>query len=61
MFKNKSFYVTCFCSLVDNHEPNRKEAEYLWEKIGNQYIRENEEQLKEKLVSDNLDHYLPNG
>jgi len=52
-----------FFSQVDDHPPNREEAERLWDEIGNQYINENEVQLKEKLdfLPDHLDHYPPNG
>lgn len=52
-----------FSSQVDDHLPNREEAERLWDEIGNQYINENEVQLKEKLdfLPDHLDHYPPNG
>jgi len=52
-----------FCRQVDDHQPNREEAEHLWDEIGNQYINENEVQLKEKLdfLPDNLEHYPPNG
>ncbi|KAE9539721.1 hypothetical protein AGLY_004973 [Aphis glycines] len=47
---------------VDDHLPNREEAERLWDEIGNQYINENEVQLKEKLdfLPDHLNHYPPN-
>lgn len=51
------------CSQVDNHQPNREEAEHLWDEIGNQYLNENEVKFKEKMdfLPDNLDHYPPNG
>jgi len=54
---------TFFFSQVDDHLPNREEAERLWDEIGNQYINENEVQLKEKLdfLPDHLNHYPPNG
>jgi len=57
------FDIFFFFSQVDDHLPNREEAERLWDEIGNQYINENEVQLKEKLdfLPDNLDHYPPNG
>lgn len=56
-------HVFLFRSQIDDHQPNREEAECLWEKIGNQYLSENEEQLKEKMdfLPDNLDHYPLNG
>ncbi|VVC44258.1 Armadillo-type fold,Armadillo-like helical [Cinara cedri] len=46
---------------VDEHQPNREEAERLWDEIGSQYINENEVQLKEKLdfLPEYLDHYPP--
>lgn len=52
-----------FYSQVDDHQPNREEAERLWDEIGNQYVNENEVQLKEKIdfLPDNLEHYPPNG
>lgn len=64
ILKINYIYVShIFCSQVDDHLPNREEAERLWDEIGNQYLHENEEQLKEKIdfLPDNLDHYPPNG
>lgn len=58
------FYLCyIYCSQVDEHLPNREEAEHLWDEIGNQYIIENEVQLKEKIdfLPEYLDHYPPNG
>ncbi|CAI6366006.1 unnamed protein product [Macrosiphum euphorbiae] len=47
---------------VDDHLPNREEAERQWDEIGNQYITENIGQFRETLdcLPENLDHYPPN-
>ncbi|XP_050431028.1 dynein axonemal assembly factor 5 [Adelges cooleyi] len=47
---------------VDDHKPNREEAERFWDEIGNLYLSENEEKLKDKMdfLPEKLDHYPPN-
>ncbi|XP_050523556.1 dynein axonemal assembly factor 5 isoform X2 [Daktulosphaira vitifoliae] len=47
---------------VDDHKPNRDEAEKFWKEIGIQYLNENEEKLKEKIdfLPVIIDHYPPN-
>lgn len=48
-------------SLCDELEDLRSEANDLWEKIGQQYYNENEDDLKDKLdfLSPKLKHYPP--
>lgn len=41
------------CRLAEENEEYRKEAISLWDEIGLQYLKENEENLKDKL------EYLP--
>lgn len=49
-------------SLSDEIKEQREEAAQVWEKVGSQYMLENETDLKDKMdfLKEKLDHYPPN-
>lgn len=49
--------------MSDEINEQREEAAGMWEKAGNQYVLENETDLKDKLdfLTEKPDHYPPNG
>lgn len=49
-------------SLTDEIPEHRKEAEEIWAKVGDQFMLENESDLKDKIdyLQETLDHYPAN-
>lgn len=61
-FKKSLFIFVHVISLTDEIPEHRKEAEEIWAKVGEQFTKENETDLKDKIdyLQEKLEHYPAN-